>query len=537
MKKLLTTRRHLTSGVAVHDEGHDDHHLSSRRRFLRQLGLLTTGTVLLPGSAIEALGSSALVQALIDNPSDRILVLIRLKGGNDGLNTIIPVYDYSTYRNARPQIGYTQNNLLALNAELAVGSDFSGAHDLWTRGDMRVINGVGYPDHNLSHFRSTDILTSASNAQQVLTSGWLGRHLDNCFPDYLSNPPAAPPAIQIGGAGSLTFTNDENVSLAVTVSNIDELTKLAETGELYDTFNLPDCLYGEQLGYLRGVANSAFVFAGGIEAAYERGVNAVAYPGGELSDQLSLVARLIKGGLETRIFMVTLEGFDTHAGQTSDHAQLLQQLGDSVKAFHDDLIQSDDEKRVVTTTFSEFGRRIEENISRGTDHGTAAPQLIFGSSLNGNGSHGDLPDLNQPDSSGNLQFTTDFRSVYATLLEQWLCIPPASVDDVLGGTFSRLDLGFDCVTVGTSLPRTKIEGVRLLQADGGWAVSFESVGGNYKLELVDTNGRVLHQVNHQLPAGLTRLPLQIGTVASGVYAYRLSHQSGSSTSGMVPLIR
>ncbi len=528
--------KHLVNGSRLHDDGHEDHHLSSRRRFLRNLGLLTTGTALIPGMPLQALGSSSLTQALLDNPTDRILVLIRLKGGNDGLNTIIPTYAFSAYQNARPTLAYAQSELQALSPELAISNDLSGAYDLWQRDSMRVINGVGYPDPSLSHFRGTDILASASDAQQVLSSGWLGRHLDSCFPDYLSNPPSAPPAIQIGGAGSIMFNNDENISLSVTVNNVNELAELAENGELYDTNNLPDCLYGSQLGYLRSVANSAFVFANGIERAYDLGTNAVPYTGGSLSDQLALVARLIKGGLETRVFLVTIEGFDTHANQSSNHPRLMRELGGSLKAFYDDLAVSGDDQRVISTTFSEFGRRIEENGSDGTDHGTASPQLLFGPALNGNGIHGDAPDLSAPDNNGNLVFTTDFRSVYASLLENWLCIPPADVDTVLGGNFPRLDLGFDCTTVSNRNVVERLP-VTLQKTPVGWQLAFDSEGGEYTLQLVDVMGRVLEERKEFVSMGQAELPIRSpGRIVAGVYAYRLFSPKGREASGLIPML-
>lgn len=537
---MPTSKQHQqqVEGTRLHDDGHDDHHLSSRRSFLRNLGLLSAGTALVPGLPLHALGSSSLSQALLDNPTDRILILIRLKGGNDGLNTIIPTYAFSAYQNARPTIAYAQSQLQALSPELAVSNDFSGAFDLWQRGSMSVVNGVGYPDASLSHFRGTDILASASDASEVVTSGWLGRHLDRCFPDYLSNPPSAPPAIQIGGAGSISFNNDENISLSVTVNNVNELAELAETGELYDTSDLPDCLYGSQLGYLRGVANSAFVFAGGIEQAYDRGSNAVAYTGGELSDQLALVARLIKGGIETRIFLVTLEGFDTHAAQENNHPRLLRELGGSLKAFYDDLAVSGDDQRVISTTFSEFGRRIEQNASNGTDHGTASPQLLFGPALNGNGNgiHGDAPDLTASDPNGNLVFTTDFRSVYATLLQDWLCVPEGNVDTILGGSFPRLDLGFDCLTVGTRNVVERLP-VTLQRAPHGWQLDFESEGGMYTFQLVDTMGRVLDERKEYVSAGQAILAIRTrGQLVAGVYAYRLVSPKGRAASGLVPML-
>ena len=531
------------AGTRAHDPGHDDHHVGSRRRFLRNLGLVTTGSVLLPGTRLHALGTSALAGALLDNPTDRVLVLVRLKGGNDGLNTIVPLYDFGAYAAARPQLGYAQSELLNLTSELAVSrDDFGAGYDLWSAGAMRVVNGVGYPDANLSHFRGTDIVTSASDAGEVLTSGWLGRHLDACFPDFLAQPPAFPPAIQIGGAGSLTFNNEENISLSVTVSNVRELTALAESGELYATSDLPDCRYGEELGYLRSVANSAFVLAAPIEDAYNLGVNREAYPQGELAAQLQLVARLIDGGLQTGVYLVTLEGFDTHAAQGQNHPRLLRQLGESVRAFYADLAAAGKEQRVVTATFSEFGRRIEQNASGGTDHGTAAPQLLFGPALQGNGVVGEAPDLNAPDRNGNLAFSTDFRSVYATLLERWLCVPPGEVDGILGDSFPRLDLGFDCQSVSTSRPRAERPQATLVRGDdGGWRVRFEAEAGRYALELLDTTGRLLARREVDLPAGEADLRLAgddaYASLAAGAYAFRVTGPRGVAAAGVLPLLR
>ena len=523
--------------------GHDDHHLSTRRQFLRQLGLLSAGTALLPGSSLKALGSTALTQALLDSPGDRILVLIRLKGGNDGLNTIVPVYNYDLYRQARPRLGLRENQLLSLTSELSVSQDFSGAHTMWNQGAMKVVNGVGYPDPNLSHFRGTDILTSASNAQEILTSGWLGRHLDNCFPDFLTNPPDSPPAIQIGGAGSLTFTNDENVSLAVTVSRVEELVELAERGELYPTTDLPDCLYGEQLGYLRSVANSTFIYARVIEEAHNRGSNSGNYLPGQLGAQLAQVARLIKGGLGTRVYLVTLEGFDTHASQENYHPELLRQLGSNVQAFFEDLTAGQQENRVLAFTFSEFGRRIEENASAGTDHGTAAPFMIFGPALNGNGAIGGLPQLNNPDNDGNLRFSTDFRSLYATLLEHWLCLNPMAVDEVLGGqSFARLDLGFDCSSVSTRQPR-KSEQLQAAVHMGatGWYLMFEARrSGLHELEWIDVSGRVLHRSKEMFGTGqMASMSLTSSgqPMVNGVYAWRLRDPGGATASGLLPVLR
>ena len=533
---MATTPHHTRAG----SRAHDDHHLGSRRRFLRQLGLVSAGTALVPGAPLTALGSADLARALSAAASDRVLVLIRLKGGNDGLNTVVPVYDYDAYRRARPQLAHRQSDLLALTDELAVPEAFSAGHALWERGAMRVVNGIGYPDPSLSHFRGTDIVASASRSEEVLASGWLGRHLDGRFPNFLTDLPVEPPAIQIGGAGSLTFTNDENVSLAVSVNTVEELTELAERGELYDTTALPDCVYGEQLGYLRSVANAAFGFADVIRAAYDRGANAaVDYPAGSLGAQLSVVARLVKGGLGTGLYLVTLEGFDTHASQDRDHPGLLAELDGAARAFFDDLAAGGHDERVLAATFSEFGRRIEENASGGTDHGTAAPQLLFGPALAGNGAHGEAPRLDAPDGDGNLRYTTDFRAVYATLLERWMCVPAGEVDEVLGEVFPRLDLGFACSSTGVAEARPR-RGDRLAVSvrvgRSGWVLAFPAEVGRYGVEVLDVSGRRLSARTVDLPAGEALVPLDVPR-GGGAYAYRVVGPGGRVGAGVVPGLR
>ena len=529
------TPHHHRAGSA----GHDDHHLGTRRRFLRQLGLVSAGTALLPHTPLTALGSASLTRALSRVDTDHVLVLIRLKGGNDGLNTIVPLYAYDRYRAARPQLAYREAALSALTDELAVPADFAGAEALWQRGAMRIVNGVGYPDPSLSHFRGTDIKTSASRSDEVLNSGWLGRHLGGRFPDYLTELPAVPPAIQIGGSGSLTFTNEENVSLAVSVNTVEELAELAERGELYDTTDLPACAYGAELGYLRSVANASFGFAGVIREAYDRGANAdVDYPAGSLGLQLAVVARLIKGRLGTGLYLVTLDGFDTHAGQGGDHPARLAELGGATRAFFDDLAAGGHDERVLAATFSEFGRRIEENVSGGTDHGTAAPQLLFGPALGGSGAHGALPDLGDPDADGNLRFTTDFRSVYATLLERWMCVPAGEVDSLLGGSFARLELGLACTStgVGAAGPTERSLDVALRAGRSGWLLAFATGGGRYEVEVYGVSGQRLGATTHDVPAGEALVPVAVPR-GGGAYAYRLSGPGGVHAAGVLPALR
>lgn len=446
------TQKKPHGSALEHGAAHQQNHqMWSRRTFMRNLGMAGSVSFLLGRTPITAMASSPLSLGLNNSTSDRILVLVRLKGGNDGLNTIIPLFDYGTYQNARPTLAVPQSDIISLNSEFGIPNWMESVMPLWQDGQMKVVNTVGYPDQNLSHFRSTDIWSSASDANVEDLSGWLGRFLEGQFPDFLTNPPEIPPAIQIGSAGTVVFDNQDMLNMGVVVDDPDQLFEIAQNGELYDTSDVPDCYYGEQVGFMRAIANSTFRYAEIISEAYNASANSVEYDNG-FARQLAIVARLIKGGLGTKLYMVTLDGFDTHAGQSNSHPYLLNSLANGMKAFYDDLATSDWDKDVLSMTFSEFGRRIEQNASNGTDHGAAAPLLLFGPGLNGNGFLGDNPDLQNVDVVGNLQFSVDFREIYASVLENWLCVDPDTVDGVLGQPFNRLDLGLDCMTVPTFAP-------------------------------------------------------------------------------------
>ncbi|MEN0046940.1 MAG: DUF1501 domain-containing protein [Bacteroidota bacterium] len=429
-----------------HGKAHQkDHRNWSRRGFMKNLGLVGGASMLLGKVPVSAVGASPLSTALQGLDHDRVLVLIRLKGGNDGLNTIVPIYDYDRYANLRPTLRLPENNLIGLTDDIGMHQNLIDLQPMWEEDAMQVINSVGYPDQNLSHFRSTDIWSSASDAETLDSSGWLGRYLGDLYPNYLENPPTVPPAVQIGGLGSTVFNDLNLVNIAVSVADTQQLEEIAENGQLYDLNNLPDCTYGEQLGFMRTVANSTFFYAETIANAAEEGRNQADYPmGNPLATQLATVAKLIKGNLGTKLYMVTLDGFDTHANQLNNHGRLMRYIGEGVKAFYDDLEAGGWSDKVLSMTFSEFGRRPEQNASNGTDHGAAAPVLLFGSALKTSQVQGANPDLRDLDRSGNLKFATDFRQIYATVLEDWLCVKQTTVNEVMGQNFERLDLGFQC---------------------------------------------------------------------------------------------
>ena len=431
----------------IHDQEHSQW---NRRSFIQALGLAGAGSMMLGASSVSASAPSPLSVALAESDNDRILVIIRLKGGNDGLNTIVPVYDYANYANLRPTIRHQQSDLFMLDSDFGIPNYLSpGLEAIWGDGKMKVVHGVGYPSQNLSHFRSSDIWASAE-ANDIEPTGWWGRYFEDLYPDYIVNPPATPPAVQIGSIGNLVFEGSSN-NYAFAVANPTQLAAVAQNGTFHDVLDIPDCVYGDKLLYMRSTTNTTFLYASVINNAYMAANNDANYdPNADLASQLAIVARLIKGGLGTKVYMVTLDGFDTHANQADEHRRILEDVANSMKSFYEDLAATGMDSTVLSMTISEFGRRPYENGSQGTDHGAASPVLLFGPGLEGSGLVGEHPDITEWDSNDNLIPTSDFRDVYSTVLTDWFCLDPVVLDLILlGQTYEHLDLGFNCDTLGT----------------------------------------------------------------------------------------
>lgn len=427
------------------DAHQNEHQVWSRRSFLQTLGVVGGGSMMLGNMPVSASSLTPLGAALTQSENDRVLVIIRLKGGNDGLNTTVPLYDYDTYADLRPDVRIQDSDLFELSNDIGMPNYMDPIEGLWNDGKMKIIHGVGYPDQSLSHFRSSDIWASSSDEDEYVDSGLLGRYYEDEIPDFLTDPPEFPPAVQIGSIGNLLFTGSDSTNYAFSVANPEQLYTLAQNGWLHDAINVPECYYGDQVAYLRAIANNTFIYANVINDAYTASTNSVVYDDYTLSNQLALVARMIKGGLGTKIYMVTLDGYDTHAEQPENHSALMEDVTKGVKNFFNDLEATNNDQDVMCMTISEFGRRVEQNASFGTDHGAAAPVMFFGPELNGNGFVGDQSELNDTDFAGNLNFGIDFRQIWATVLEDWLCIDSDFVDEVLLGQFERLDLGFECI--------------------------------------------------------------------------------------------
>jgi uncharacterized protein (DUF1501 family) len=526
----MCKNHHIPKNNKSEDEKHihdQEHATWNRRSFIQALGLAGAGSMTLGHAAITATKPSPLSVALSEVDNDNILVIVRLKGGNDGLNTIVPVYDYGTYANLRPTIKHNQSDLLNLNSDFAIPNYMNSLETLWGDGQMKVVHGVGYPDQNLSHFRSSEIWASTDEVNFEPT-GWWGRYFEDLYPDYLTNPPDHPPAIQIGSIGNLVFDGN-NTNYSFSVANPAQLANVAENGTIHDVLNLPDCVYGDKLLFMRATANTTFIYSQVLNDAYMSSTNQAPYEDKELSNQLAIVARMIKGGLGTKVYMVTLNGFDNHANQVDDHRELLEDLANSVKNFYTDLAATGMNDKVLTMTISEFGRRPYENGSNGTDHGAASPVMLFGDGLQGSGFVGNHPSLTNWDDDDNLIPTSDFRDVYSTVLTDWFCLDPSVVDLILlNQTYEHLDLGLSCDTlsVGDFSNTTRFVHIPVYRNNRTFIELNMPYTGNVDIKLYDIMGREIGTLaNEILFAGKHSIDVRAqikGRLSYGQYVYRIS---------------
>jgi uncharacterized protein (DUF1501 family) len=405
--------------------------------------------MLLGSQYITASSPSPLTAAISMAETDNILILIRLNGGNDGLSTVIPIQQYELYANARPNIYIPESKILKLTDDFGVPSYMKSLEPLWGEGQFKAVHGVGYQRQSLSHFTGSDIFANTDLNTTGFSgepTGWMGRHFEDIYPDYLVNPPEAPAAMQIGNFGNLVFEGTET-NYAFVTNDISQLERIADTGSQYsmDESLFDDCMYRDQLRFLRGMTNTTLEYAGQIFAAAQRGQNQVVYQNNSFARQLKLLARLIKGNLGTKVYMISMSGFDTHGNQPLAHERLMSNLSLAVNNFYQDIAFTNQDEKVLSMTFSEFGRRIFENGSKGTDHGKAAPTLFFGSGLNGSAFVGEHPSLEDPNERGNLDYTMDFRDLYGTVLAEWLCVPRNLVElHLLGHPYKAINLGFNC---------------------------------------------------------------------------------------------
>lgn len=382
----------------------------------------------------------------------KILVVVQFSGGNDGLSTVIPFAD-DTYHRARPTIGHEADSVLKLNDYIGLHPSLGPVAELIQKGKAAVVQGVGYPNPNRSHFRSMDIWQSARPEQQIETSGWLGRFFDNtcvgCDPKIgiaigeqlplamqgervLPLAFERPEAFRYNGPDKERYRKLNLVQASQPPSAEQRIQKAQPRAAVPQRIEVTPA---SELDFLHRTAMDAQLSSDKILRIVREYQTSSQYPGGEFGQGLHTVAAMIRGGLPTRVYYVSLGGFDTHANERNRHDQLMKQFAQGVEAFWKDMEQQKNDQRVLMMTFSEFGRRVAQNASGGTDHGTAAPMFLFGSSVKSGiiGKHPSLTNLDQ----GDLRYTTDFRSVYASILQTWLDAPSKPV---LGAQFPLLPI-------------------------------------------------------------------------------------------------
>jgi uncharacterized protein (DUF1501 family) len=404
--------------------------MASRRQFIVQSvgafsGLLAVDSIFSraarAASGVYTSGSSA----------GRCLVVVNLQGGNDGLNTVIPYADPNYYR-ARPSIGVAQSEIVKLDSELGLNPHLADLKELFDAQRLAILQGVHYPNPILSHFRSTEIWQTAA-PDRFVTDGWAGRYLDdaNLPANNLFKGVAIGPVLP-----KMMVADRTDVPAIADLRSFGFRGKRDEQRQADKILNGAADVYPFESPYLslvQGVerdAHAASLQLPQLVAGYKP---AVEFPKTPFGQGLNLISAIVNAGLGTKVFYISLGSFDTHVNQRQRQDTLLEQFAGGIKAFYADLAAHKSDDRVVTMTFSEFGRRVEENANRGTDHGTAAPMFIVGGGVKG-GVFGDHPSLTDLD-FGNLKWHTDFRSVYATLLERWLGVASTPV---LGGGFPTL---------------------------------------------------------------------------------------------------
>jgi uncharacterized protein (DUF1501 family) len=408
----------------------------NRKAFLHQMAVLSGGVGIgLTGVTGKAFGQIPAAHAA-NVQAGKVLVIIQLGGGNDGLNTVIPAED-DIYHAGRPTISKKKEVALKLDQGMYLHPSAVGIKRLYDKGQVSIAQNIGYPNPNRSHFRATDIWNTGSDANTLWDEGWAGRFLRTRYPEFPVSYAKHPMAVQLGSVESLLFQSDQGGFS--TVFEDPNLFYQLVSGTPSDTDIPPATLAGEELGFLKQIAAASVQYAGVIRDGANKGKNSVTYPSTNLGRQFGIVSKLISGGLETPVYLLNIGGFDTHANQLTQHANLWKTISDAVTTFQLDMDNQNLSDRISIMTFSEFGRRVKQNGTAGTDHGTAAPMFFIGKTVRG-GLIGANPNLKVLDSNGDMKFNFDYRQVYSTVLRDHLGLDNVRTQTIFQSTFERLPI-------------------------------------------------------------------------------------------------
>lgn len=520
-----------------------------RRKFLRNtVPVAVTMPALLNGFSFTAQGTESSLARLLEQTltdTDHVFVLVQLGGGNDGLNMVIPLDIYGNYYNARTNVAIPQSQVLRLD-----GTDKSGLHpamtamqNMFNEGKMNIVQSVGYENPSFSHFRDTDVWNSGDtrrNRRERVKTGWMGRYLENEYPGYPDAFPNTemtdPLAIQISNYPTLLMQGSI-YSMGLSITNPEKVYSFVNPFSDYPLSSVPA---NKELKFLRVISEKTKIYSDIIRAAYQRASTMATYPTENyLAEQLKIVARLIKGGLKTRVYTVSLGGFDTHKRQvnasdttTGMHAKLMKELSSGISAFQQDLEMMGLDDRVMGMTYSEFGRRIKSNASLGTDHGAAAPLIMFGKNAK-KGILGTSPDIPADiQVVNNIPFQYDFRSIYASVLEQWFCVKQPALNSILLQNYQSLPLITGPCGVADDPDDTNNNSDRLLLKM--WpnpytinaTIQFSTNGGNTMIQQINSLGQVVKVLaNADYAPGTHNIDIYSDGLPTGAYFLRLQNKS------------
>jgi uncharacterized protein (DUF1501 family) len=513
-----------------------------RRNFLKVGTTSAIGLpVMLNGLNIGVLPQNRFFK-LLNPENDKVLVLIQLSGGNDGLNMVIPLDQYDNLANVRQNIVIPRDKVLKLSDKTGLHPAMTGMKSLWDAGKMNLVHSVGYPNQNRSHFRSTDIWTSASEANEFLRTGWLGRYFDTKYGGYPDGYPntAVPDPIAIT-MGSLVSETCQGVAsnFSLALNDPFSLNPLAQ-GQGGQVPNTP---YGEELEFLRTSISQTNAYTDVITGAAKHGNSMATYPANNrLATQLKNVAYLISGGLQTKVYICSLGGFDTHSAQVQaggdttigNHATLLQTLSDAVSAFQEDLRLLGLQERVIGMTFSEFGRQIQSNASLGTDHGTAAPLFLFGTCLQP-GFTGENPEiLRQLQPQEGVAMQVDFRNIYGSVFQDWFEVEASDIRELLFDDYQHLNVVKPCAATFVKNPLDQPGDIALTVSPNPFSeelnIQFISKNERVRVSMFGTLGQEIEVlIDKKLTAGNQHLTLNTSQYRPGNYYVSVQMEGRSKT--------
>ena len=514
------------------------HKKLNRRDFIKLTSLASAALPITLGG-FPLFANKAPKNFQFNEENTNVLVLIQLQGGNDGLNTIFDANQYDNLQNVRSNIIVDESSLLEVNATTRFHPNLTGLQQLWQQEKITIVQNVAYPNQNRSHFRSTDIWNTASDANEFISSGWLGRFFDinhEVFPENYPNENYPDPfAITIGKVVSETCQGNNSNFSSVIVNPENPGTAFVS-----NTSNIPNNCYGDVLTFVNNTVKQTNAYATVIQNAAETGNNvSTKYPNTSLANKLKNVAKLISGGLKTKVYVVQIGGFDTHDNQVVDgttntgiHAELLKELSDAMLAFQDDLELLNIADRVIGMTYSEFGRRIRSNASLGTDHGTAAPLFVFGNCVN-NEILGDTPEIDtQVDDQEGVAMQFDFRNVYSTILTDWLGATKQESSTILFDNFDALPLFKSGCSAALSVDEFNSEELFKVYPNPSSdfiKIDFKTTTNASRIRIYNTLGSIVKEFNNIQLAGKKSISIDIRNLSKGNYFIHFQTKGVSKT--------